>query len=167
MIGDFIAPSPDSQYLVSPASIFTRISVKHGCLIIADSHHNMLEGIWKLLQDRFEAVVMVADENSLRRAMAALDHDLVVVDQSLPVSGTGGILRRLRLFDRQPRAKVIVLSIHDEFEAAGEAMGAGAAGFVLKRSAATDLIPAVTEVLGDRRYISPGVQARHPDTACT
>jgi len=47
-----------------------------------------------------------------------------------------------RLKDRFPHLKLIVLSIHDEPIALKEVMGAGAEGFVLKRSAATDLIPA-------------------------
>ena len=119
----------------------------------------MLEAVQGLLRDLFEAVVMVADGDSLLQVSTALKPDLIIVDLSLPISGTGNVLRHLRLKAPSHPAKVIVLSIHDEAEAVREAFAAGAMGFVLKRAAARDLIPAVSEVLRDRRYVSPGVQA--------
>jgi DNA-binding NarL/FixJ family response regulator len=132
--------------------------MKHGRLVIADAHQNMLEAVQRLLGSLFEAVVMVADGDSLLHVSRALMPDLIIVDLSLPVSGTGNVLRHLRLRALLPPVKVVVLSIHDEAEAVREAYAAGAMGFVLKRAAATDLIPAVSEVLRDRRYVSPGVQ---------
>ena len=98
---------------------------------------------------------MVADDISLFDAAARLEADLIVVDLSLPVSRDVNIVRRLK--ERFPHLKLIVLSIHDEPIAFKEVMAAGAAGFVLKRSAATDLIPAVEEVFQGRTYISPSV----------
>ena len=133
--------------------------MKHARLLVADAHQNMREGVRTLVAELFEAVVMVADEDSLLQMAATLKPDLIIVDLSLPVSGTKNILRRLHSLDLTAPAKVIVLSIHDEAEAVGEAMAAGATGFVLKRSAATDLIPAIQEVLCGRVYVSPGVQA--------
>ena len=62
-----------------------------------------------------------------------------------------------RLEDCFPELKLTVLSIHDEPTVVKEVMASGAAGFVLKRSAATDLIPAVEEVFQGRTYISPSV----------
>ena len=133
--------------------------MKHACLLVADSHQNMLEAVRRLLRSLFEVVVMVADGDSLIQVSTAMKPDLIIVDLSLPVSGTGNALRHLRLNDSLPPAKVIALSIHDETEAVREAFAAGAMGFVLKRAAVTDLIPAVGKVLHDHRYVSPGVQA--------
>ena len=96
--------------------------MKHGCLILADAHHNMLEGLRKLLHGLFDVVVMVADERSLAAAISALEHDLVIVDLSLPASGQGTILRRLRSLCETLPAKVIALSVHDEAEAVREAL---------------------------------------------
>ena len=139
--------------------MITGTAVKHARLLIADAHQNMLEAIRGLLRDIFEVVVMVADGDSLMQVSTAMKPDLIIVDLSLPVFGTESTLRQLRLDDVVPSAKVIVLSIHDEAEAVREAFAAGAMGFVLKRAAATDLIPAVSKVLHNRRYLSPGVQA--------
>jgi len=129
------------------------MKLKYDRVILADTHHTMLEGIRGLLETMFEAVVMVADDTSLFDAAARLEADLIVADLSLPVSRDVNIVRRLK--DRFPELKLIVLSIHDESIAVEEVMAAGAQGFVLKRTAATDLIPAVRAVLRGRKYVSP------------
>ncbi|MEE8608631.1 MAG: response regulator transcription factor [Nitrospiraceae bacterium] len=128
--------------------------MKSGRVLLADSHSTMLEGIRGLLETMFEAVVMVADEESLFEATDKLKPDLVVADLSLPVSEGGNVARRLK--KRYPELKIIILSVHDEPTAVKEALAAGALGFVLKRSAATDLVPAVQKVRQGQTYISPG-----------
>ncbi len=134
---------------------------KKGCVLLADSHQNMLESIRGLLESMFEAVVMVADEKSLLAAIDEMNLDLAVVDLSMPVAEENHVARRLK--SRRPELKVVILSVHDEPAAVKETLAAGALGFVLKRSAATDLIPAIGEVLEGRIYISPaaGSQMSH------
>ena len=129
--------------------------MKQGCVILADKHQDMLERIRGLLETMFETVVMVADADSLFESAQRLTPDLAVVDLSLPFSGEINIVCALK--DRLPDLKFIILSVHDEPTVVNKVMASGAAGFVLKRSAATDLIPAVEEVLQGRTYISPSV----------
>ena len=133
--------------------------MKHACLLIADAHQNMSRAVQKLLEGLFDVVVVVADGESLLEVSVALRPDLIIVDISLPFSGSGNILRNLRLNALLPRVKIIVLSIHDEVEVVHEMFAAGAVGFVLKCAAATDLVSAVSEVLQDRKYVSPAVQS--------
>ncbi len=130
----------------------------HARLLIADSHSTMVKAVRGLLADLFDTVVAVSDEDSLFENAAALKPDLIIVDLSLPVSVAGNVFRLLRALHSAPAGKIIVLSIHDEAATARQSLAAGAMGFVLKRSAATDLIPAVHEVLHDHAYISPGVR---------
>jgi DNA-binding NarL/FixJ family response regulator len=130
--------------------------MKYNRVILADSHQNMLEGIRGLLETLFEAVVMVADKNSLFEAAEKLKPDLAVVDLSL--SGNGGINIVSQIKRRFPDLKLIILSVHDEPTVVNEVMAAGAAGFVLKRSAANDLILAVEEVLQGGTYVSPSME---------
>jgi DNA-binding NarL/FixJ family response regulator len=59
------------------------------------------------------------------------------------------------LLSRYSGLKVIVLSVHDEPAVYSQALGAGAAGFVLKRTAAVDLHAAVDAVLRGETYVSP------------
>ena len=131
--------------------------MRHKCVILADSHQNMLEGIRGLLTTTFETVIMVADKNSLFKAAEDLDPDLAVVDLSLPVAGEVNVARELK--NRHPELRLIILSVHDEPVAVEEVMAAGASAFVLKRSAATDLMQAVDEVSNGNLYVSPKIQA--------
>lgn len=128
--------------------------MKHGTVLLADSHSPMLEGVRSLLEERFESVVMVSDENSLVQTAEKLRPDLVVVDVSFPVTETKNAVAVLR--ERFPDIQLIALSIHDESVAVERVLASGASAFVLKRSATTDLVPALEEVSAGRVYVSPG-----------
>jgi DNA-binding NarL/FixJ family response regulator len=130
--------------------------MKYARVLLADSHLNMLGGVHGLLEARFEVVLMVADERSLEDAATTFRPDLVVVDLSLPRAGEVDIARRL--LGRHPGLRLIVLSVHDEPTVVAQMLGAGVAGFVLKRAMGTDLLPAVQEVLRGGTYVSPALQ---------
>ena len=129
--------------------------MRHGRVLLADSHLGMLGGVHSLLDARFETVLMVADERSLDDAVTTFRPDLVVVDLSLPRGGEANIAGRL--LGRNPALRLIVLSVHDEPTVVGQMLSTGVAGFVLKRTAATDLLPAVKEVLAGGVYVSAAV----------
>lgn len=129
--------------------------MRPSCLILADSHTEVLFGVRKLLEPLFEAIIMVADERSLLAALQKTEPDLIVLDLSMRVSGGLNVARRIR--KSFPETKFIVLSVHDEPEAANECLEAGAAAFVLKRGAVDDLITAVDAVLRGEVYVSPGI----------
>jgi DNA-binding NarL/FixJ family response regulator len=122
-------------------------------VLLADNHFNMVEAVRRLLEGRFAITVIVSNETSLLEAVGRMEPDLVVVDLSLPVSGTVNVVRSL--FSRYPGLRVIALSVHDEQPAVSGALGAGAAGFVLKRTVAVDLTAAVDAVLRGETYVSP------------
>jgi DNA-binding NarL/FixJ family response regulator len=129
--------------------------MRQGRVILADTHPNVLGGIRRLLEAEVETVLMVTDEISLVHALAHINPDVLVADLSLPVSTKTNIARELK--KNYPQIKVIILSIHDDSSVFEEVMASGIEGFVLKRRAAIDLIPAIREVLAGRKYISPGV----------
>ena len=133
------------------------MATPYGTVLVADRHHQMLSGIHALLGEAFDAVVMVADDRSLIEAVERIEPDLVIVDLSLP-SSTDDLNVAHRLAAERPDLRVIVLSVHDEPAAVRQTLAAGAAAFVLKRSAATDLMPAVHEVLQGRSYVSPAAR---------
>jgi len=127
--------------------------VKQGKVLLADRHQNMLAGLRNLLESMFDTVFMVADENSLIEAAEKIAPNLIIADLSLPVTQEINIARRLnKLF---PEVKLIILSVHDDSAAITECLEAGALGFVLKRSAVKDLVPAIGAVLHNKRYVSP------------
>jgi DNA-binding NarL/FixJ family response regulator len=127
--------------------------MKHGKVLLADNHQNMLAGVRNLLENMFETVFMVADEASLMEAAEKLVPDLIVADLSLPVTKEINIARRLK--KAFPEIKLIILSVHDEQTAISECIEAGASAVVFKRSSVNDLVPAVDAVTRGLTYISP------------
>ncbi len=118
---------------------------KHlSCVLLADSHQGLSEGVRGLLETAFGTVIMVAEEASLLEGAKRLQPDVAVVDLSLARHGGLDWLRTLRKLC--PEVKVIVLSVHDEESVRQAAIDAGADAFVLKRAIATDLLPAVESV---------------------
>jgi len=114
------------------------------CVLLADRHHGLSEGVRGLLETAFGTVVMVADKTSLLDVAFRLRPDVAVVDLSLARDGDLDWLKAVR--QRCPGLKVIALSVHDEEAVRLAAMAAGADAFVLKRAIATDLLPAVARV---------------------
>lgn len=122
--------------------------MRHGCVILADSHLGMLGGVHGLLESSFDTLVMVSDERSLTEAIEKIHPCLLVVDLSLPDSGEANIVKRLH--GAHPHIPLIILSVHDEPTVEADVCAAGAAGFVLKRNVGTNLLPAVRKVLKNR-----------------
>jgi DNA-binding NarL/FixJ family response regulator len=123
------------------------------CVLLADRHHGLTEGVRGLLETMFGTVVMVADEPSLLESAARLKPEMAVVDVSLVRDGSLQWIRSLR--ERCPLLKLIIVSVHDEPSVRRAAMGAGADGFVLKRAIATDLMPTAKSLLADHGGAPP------------
>jgi DNA-binding NarL/FixJ family response regulator len=128
------------------------VNDKGKCVILADSHQNVLEGIRGLLDTMFETVLMVADEKSLFEAIDKVRPDLAVVDLSLMSSGEVSIA--LEIKNRYPELKFIILGLHDEPSAVEDVLSAGASGYILKRSVGADLFAAVESVREGRTFVS-------------
>jgi DNA-binding NarL/FixJ family response regulator len=127
---------------------------RYGTAVLADRHHPLLKGIHALLHEAFDAVVMVADDRSLAEVVARMSPDILIIDLSLP-SSVDDLNVAHRFATERPNLKVIVLSVHDEPAAVRQTLAAGAAAFVLKRTAGIDLLAAVREVRAGRTFVSP------------
>jgi DNA-binding NarL/FixJ family response regulator len=125
------------------------------CVLLADRHHRLMEGVRGLLETEFEVVVMVADEVSLRESARRLKVDVAVVDLSLTRGENLDLIRRIRI--DFPLLNLIVLSVYDEPSVYRAVLEAGANGFVLKSSIASDLLPAVEALRAGQSYVSPKV----------
>ncbi len=130
--------------------------MENNCIVLADEHQNVLEGLRGLLETAFGGVVMVADQASLIQALQKIKPKLAILDLSL--LGHGDLNTTSELNKRFPNVKIIIISDYDEPGVVSEVMSSGVSGFVLKRYAATDLLAAVESISEGGKYVSPAVE---------
>lgn len=133
------------------------------CVILADRHHELMEGVRGLLETMFDTVIMVADEASLLESAARLEPTAVIADLSLARVDNLGWLRQLRTIC--PKTKLIVLSVHDEPSVCAKTIEAGADAYIVKRALATDLLPGLDAVLGGKQYVSRALRSPIPGSS--
>jgi DNA-binding NarL/FixJ family response regulator len=124
-------------------------------LLLADDHWMVAEGLRSLLGPQFDVVGIVSDGRDLLAVAKALDPDAIVLDISMPSLNGIDAARQLRASGS--RAKVVFLTMHCEAAYAARAMEAGASGYVLKHSAASELVTAIQEALKGGTYITPQI----------
>lgn len=125
-------------------------------ILLADDHAILREGLRALLEGRSLSVVAEAgDGRSAVRLAAETKPDVVVLDISMPE--LNGIDAAREILHGDPRAIVILLTVHAEEPFVIEALEAGARGYVLKSQASTDLVKAIQETVRGAIYLSPGV----------
>jgi DNA-binding NarL/FixJ family response regulator len=122
-------------------------------VLLADDHTLLLEAFQKLLIDEFDVVGAVSDGRALVAAVATLRPDVVVVDVAMPL--LNGIDATRQIKQAQPETRIIILTMNEDPDLAAAAFRAGASGYLLKRSAASELGTAIREVIKRRSYITP------------
>ena len=117
-------------------------------LLLVDDHAVVREGLRALLSDdeRFEIVGEAADGVTALSAAERLHPDVVVLDVSIPGLNGAQVARRLK--SSQPDVRTLALTVHEEGGYLRSLMDAGASGYVLKRSAPSELLRAI-EVNGE------------------
>ncbi|MGH7164339.1 MAG: response regulator [Nitrospiraceae bacterium] len=122
-------------------------------ILLADDHTLVVEGFRKLLEPEFELVGTVEDGRALLEAAPKLQPDVVLLDISMPL--LNGIDAARRLKKMMPDVKLVFVTMHADPAYVTEAFRVGATGYVLKRSAAADLLQAVRAVLNGHYYVAP------------
>jgi len=122
-------------------------------VLLADDHTLVAEGFRRLLDTEFEVVGVVADGRALLTVAAQTKPDVIVVDLGLPLmSGmdAGPELKRL-----MPLTKLVVVTMNEDPDVARVALRRWASAYLVKKSAGSELIKAVREVLKGRSYVTP------------
>ena len=126
-------------------------------VFLADDHPVVLAGIKALLTaDTGIEVVGEACDGRAALAMASeLKPDILVLDLSMPGLNGLDVTREMRV--ASPHCKVVVLTVHEDRSYVRKLLEVGVAGYVLKRSAAADLLRAVHAVAGGGTYLDPAI----------
>jgi DNA-binding NarL/FixJ family response regulator len=122
-------------------------------VLLADDHTIVAEGLAGLLRGEFDLVGTVGDGGALVEAARRLRPDVVVADIAMPVLSGLDALRRLKAEGID--LKVVLLTMHADAHLASEALGAGAAGYVVKHAAGEELLRAIRDVLQGLVYVTP------------
>jgi DNA-binding NarL/FixJ family response regulator len=124
-------------------------------ILIADDHAFVLEGLVRLLEEKYEVVAAVTDGTLLVEEATRLRPDVVVTDISMP--GLNGVEALTRLKRAGSDARIILLTLHADADLANELIQAGASGFVLKLLATSELVIAIDQVLQGQTYLTPAL----------
>jgi DNA-binding NarL/FixJ family response regulator len=127
--------------------------MKRPRVLLADDHRLLREAFAQLLQADCDVVGAVGDGRALLAAAPALQPDVVVLDIAMPLLNGLDAARQLRRL--MPRVKIIFLTVSEDPDLAADAFRTGASGYLLKNSAASELIQAIREVVQGRSYVTP------------
>jgi len=124
-------------------------------LLLADDHSITLEGMRSVISREHDLIGEVSDGRALVTEALRLRPDLIVLDIGMPLLNGIDAARQIR--QAWPRAKLLFVSMHSNGMYVREAMSTGASGYVLKTSAAEELLPAIRTVLEGRVYMTPAL----------
>jgi DNA-binding NarL/FixJ family response regulator len=126
-------------------------------VLIADDHAILREGVRALLsaQPDIEVVGEAPDGRQAVEACRRLDPDVVLMDIAMP--GLGGIEAALEMRSQALRARVLILSQYEDREYVRRLLKAGVAGYVLKKSAGSELANAIRAVARGGLVLDPEV----------
>jgi DNA-binding NarL/FixJ family response regulator len=127
--------------------------MKRPRILLADDHRLLREAFAQLLETGCDVVAAVPDGRALLAAAQELHPDIVVLDIAMPLLNGLDAARQLK--GLMPEVKLIFLTVSEDPDLAAEAFRAGASGYLLKNSAASELFKAIEEVSRGRSYVTP------------
>jgi two-component system response regulator NreC len=129
----------------------TDMSIK---VLIADDHQIMREGLRTMLEKEHDIQVLgeAEDGRMIQRMARELLPDVIIMDVAMP--DLNGIEATRQIVAELPGVKIIALSMHDDRRFVLNMLKAGAAGYMLKDSAFTDLAKAIRVVMSGKTYLS-------------
>ena len=126
-------------------------------VFLADDHPIVMAGIKALVTEdaRFEVIGQASDGLDAVKQATALQPDALVLDISMP--GLNGLEVAERLRRDAPRCRILALTVHEDRGYLRQLLANGVAGYLLKRSAADELIRALLAIAGGGLYLDPAI----------
>jgi two-component system invasion response regulator UvrY len=126
-------------------------------VMLVDDHAVVRMGFKLLLESASDIKVVAEAESGEQAIRLYIEHqpDVVVMDITMP--GLGGLEAIERIMARDPQAKILVLSAHEDSVHPKRVLSAGALGYLTKRSAAEELIKAIRTVAGRKMYLEASI----------
>jgi DNA-binding NarL/FixJ family response regulator len=134
--------------------------MKRIAVLLVDDHAVVRQGLRALIEAEGDMVVVREAENG-RQAVAQtkkLLPDVVVMDVAMP--GMNGLEATRQIVRNVPSAKVLVLTSYGDEDYVAQLLEAGAIGYLVKQTAAADLLRAIREVRGGNKFFSPAIAKR-------
>ncbi|HNP80357.1 MAG TPA: response regulator transcription factor [Nitrospira sp.] len=122
-------------------------------ILMADDHSIVLAGLRRLVESEGDVVGAVENGRSLVEEAQKLRPDIILLDISMPL--LNGLDAARQLTKLVPESKLIFLTMHATPTYATEAFKAGASGYLIKRSAASELKQAIQAVMRGQHYMTP------------
>src|SRR5688572_6230118 len=138
-------------------------------VLIADDHTVLRAGLRMLLsaQSDIEVVGEASDGVEVSRKARELRPDVVLLDLSMPGPRSGDVIRAV--LRACPKTRVLILTMHDDAAYLRSALAAGAAGYLVKKAADTELLSAIRAVHAGRTFVdltqTPDLAQRAPGVA--
>jgi DNA-binding NarL/FixJ family response regulator len=135
-------------------------------VLLVDDHDIVRQGLKALLTAEGD-ITVVAEAQTGREAVALaakLRPEVVIMDLAMPLLNGWEATRQI--LKAVPTAKVLILSTYDAVEHVQQAISAGAAAYLIKQTAAADLVKAIREVKKGNAYFSPAIAQQLRDQTC-
>lgn len=134
--------------------------VSRASVLVVDDHALLRTGVAKIINQEPDLRVVAEAGNGVEALEAYERHrpDVTLLDLRMPVMEGVEVVRQIR--ERDPRARVIILTTYDTDDEISRALKAGAKAYVLKDISAEDLIACIRDVLAGKTYLAPAAAAR-------
>jgi len=127
--------------------------MKRTRVVLADDHTLLIEALKNLIEPEFEVVGMFADGLSLVNEAPRLDPQVIIIDVRMPTMN--GLNAGERLKQLMPSVKLVYLTQDQDPDIAAQAFRLGASAYLLKNSAASELVKALRLVMRGSPYVTP------------
>jgi len=131
-------------------------------VLLADDHAILRAGLRLLISSEIdmEVVAEAGDASVAAQQTAAVHPDVAIMDIDMPKGGGIGAINEIRR--HSPHTRILILTIHDDLAYLRAALAAGAAGYVVKSAADTDLLTAIRTVYKGRTYVDVALRESRP-----